>query len=142
MDNSRDQSFPPTPRRSSRHTLTHLIVGGIAFGLDALSQRLDQWESLSDHEIPPTHPGEPPAGIESTTSLLVLPEPEERSAEIARYALVGLLFNAQDRLSLHRREAGLAKIVTPAILKPAIIVFTAAKSWIAVGPVNIRYRPG
>lgn len=107
MDNPTDTpSFSPGPRRPPKRTLTHLIVGGIAFGLDVLSQRLDRWEALSDHEIPPIQSGEPPEGIASTGSLLVLPEPEENSADITRYALVGLIFNAQDRFTTGMDRAG------------------------------------
>lgn len=124
MDNPPETlSFPPEPRRP-RHTLTHLIVGGLAFGLDVLTHRLAEWEALSDQEIPPDQPVDPPLVAESTTSLLVLPESQETSNDISRYALVGLLFNAQDRfnagldragrlaLKVHRYTTRLSKPVT------------------------------
>lgn len=107
MDNPPEtQSFPPESRRPVRHTLTHLIVGGIAFGLDVLTNRLDEWETLSDQEIPPVQPVDPPVVSESTSSLLVLPESHETPTDTSRYALVGLLFNAQDRFNAGLDRAG------------------------------------
>jgi hypothetical protein len=106
MDNpSETQSLPPKPRRPG-HTLTHLIVGGIAFGLDALSQRLGEWEAQSERQVPQNQQIEYPDVIESSRSLLVLPEPVEDTTDTARYALVGLLFNTQDRFNAGLDRAG------------------------------------
>ena len=106
MDNPPEtQSFPPEPRRP-KHTLTHLIVGGLAFGMDVLTHRLDEWEALSEQEIPPVQTVDPPVVSESTRSLLVLPESQETPTDTGRYALVGLLFNAQDRFNSGLDRAG------------------------------------
>ncbi|OGO29430.1 MAG: hypothetical protein A2Z16_03240 [Chloroflexi bacterium RBG_16_54_18] len=107
MDNpSETQALPPAPRRRPRHTLTHLIVGGIAFSLDALSQRLGEWEAQSEQQVLQNQQVEYPDVISSSRSQFVLPEPVEDTADTARYALVGLLFNAQDRFTAGLDRAG------------------------------------
>lgn len=108
------QTSPPDQQPRPRRTLTHLLVGSLAFGLDALSQRLSDWGNL-----PPPHTQETGApenvdlleaarvtgAIEPLISDVLLPETEHAPGQVARYALVGMLFNAQDRLSSNINRA-------------------------------------
>lgn len=128
-------SSTPEPPQQSRRTLTHLVVGVLAFGFDTLTQRLEAWDGLAapqqvdDRMVTPATQGEAP--IEGA---VLLPESEEQPADTARYALVGLLFNAQDRIDsgfnradrlTRRLYASSARLIEPITNSPLATPFAS-----------------
>lgn len=96
---SENQTSSSESEPQTRHRLTHLIIGSLAIGLDTFSQRLKEWQKPPAKEVTSTQPEVAPRAMEPSASMIWLPDHEETPAETARYAAVGLLFNAQDRLS-------------------------------------------
>jgi hypothetical protein len=97
---------PPTHEagRSQSHRFTRLVIGGIAIGIEAISKRLDEWEGKTERVDTGVEPGREPTE-QSTTSEILQPEREEAQWESARYAVIGMIFDAQDRLSAGLKKA-------------------------------------
>ena len=87
-------AFPTSPGSAEEdelRSLTRLLIGGVDIGIDELRDRLRKWEQEVDSTQPKGKTGGnqlPPGGIANQNE-----EPD--SDQILRYALIGMLFEAQ-----------------------------------------------
>lgn len=137
-DAEREASTPARDGAGSRHTFTRLLVGAAAVGLDALLKGLQTWEEKLE---PPGEVAEgeragaenaPPASSEPQTEA---PGQESQPGRL-RYALVGLLFEAQDRLS-----AGLSGVASLGKAASGLVapLLRAAQESQLLAPIRQRF---
>jgi hypothetical protein len=79
----------PDPLEENVHKLTRLLTGGTLEGLSELSRRLDAWEQQ-----------------QKVKGEVVYVSPEESESERMRYALLGMLYDAQTRNVRRARSMG------------------------------------
>ena len=119
-----DLNVSPDPQLSQGtdrfRSVTRLVVGGLAIGLDELLARLSKWEGETSQQVGMSSKG--PGKVYS-----ILPQPDqaerdESNSQTARYALVGLVFEAQDAIkesakTLSKAERAVYRWTGP-IIKP------------------------
>lgn len=156
-------------------SLTRLAIGAVLLSKDELQRQLRQWEEKTDNQIAsqrtvlspgslPTPVQQVPAQVSSAEvrppSAPPSPVDVDTPADIARYVLIGVLFDAQSRLSsavgrLTQIDPALSKLVSPVLhtlntmpaLAPVRQQFeacmtrgaTEVEHWIALGKAEERY---
>lgn len=84
-----DPVDPSSP--SLIRSLARLAIGGILLSTDEFLRNLTEWETQANKSSPEF--GEPPS-----KDIVTIPVEDESTAEVVRYAVIGLAFDAQDRL--------------------------------------------
>jgi hypothetical protein len=88
--------------RSKFRTFTRLVVGGLALGMDGLSNRMSDWDAVatgktSDHQ-PSQVEKESNEFTSQPPSLQSEPSRGETTSQLTRYALIGLVFTTEESL--------------------------------------------
>lgn len=101
-------------------SVTRLVVGGLAIGLTELFSRLSKWEGETSQQA--EAPSKEAGQIFTTLPQQDQAEREESDSQTVRYALVGLVFEAQDALkesakTLSKAERAIFRWSNP-IIKP------------------------
>ena len=109
--------YKTTSRTSVLRSLTRLVIGGVLLGANELLDNLDKWETLA----PATRPVDDITDDEAG-EIITLPAQSETNVDLARYTLIGLVFDTQDRLqsgvrSLNKVANFMSGLASP-IIKP------------------------
>jgi hypothetical protein len=101
-------------------SVTRLVVGGLAIGLEELFSRLSKWEGETSQQA--EAPSKQTGQIYTTLPEQDQAERDESDSQTVRYALVGLVFEAQDAIrerakSLSKAERAIFRWSDP-IIKP------------------------
>ena len=90
------------PSRSRLRTLTRLVIGGLALGMDELSNRMSEWDAVASGK--PLDPQPPQVEYETheftqqPPSLQSGKSKGETTGQLTRYALIGFVFTAENRI--------------------------------------------
>jgi len=129
----------PAPQDSSQddglRSLTRLLVGAAGIGIEELSARLRKWEQEIDDAKAREKTGSTPSPAE-----LEAAQPEETkldSQQILRYAVTGILFDAQDKVNNGYRKA--LRVSRGVRRRTSPIVRPLASSRL-LSPARKRYR--
>lgn len=99
----------PRKKRFDRlQSFTRLVIGGIEVGLEQLWLRLEEWEDKANPPQPVTPAVGPAPGDLPVQPPSSLPQPDKTGLESARLAVIGLVFQTEDRMRLGAAQAGRA----------------------------------
>lgn len=93
-----------TNKKQSRlRTLTRFAIGGIALAMDGITNQMSTWNAVSDEQESDTQPSTINYGI---TEITIQPQnseinqaKNETTGQLARYALIGIVLSAENRIS-------------------------------------------
>lgn len=98
--NSQDRTSNQETSISLMRALTRLTIGGLSLGMIAFTENLKKWQATSIEKGSLSTPG---VFLDQTSDLknidiITIDKKAETSEDRARYAFVGLVFDAQERL--------------------------------------------
>lgn len=102
------------PQTSVFRSLARLAIGGMLLGADELLSNLEKWQS----PVRDLHSNQETTREELTAEVTTIPYKDGTTTALVRYAIIGLIFETQERLQSGSKTMGKAVHIMNGLISP------------------------